>query len=104
MISIGKTIRRLRIERDVSQQDLAKDARLTPSFLSLVENDRRQPSLVVIRRLADALAVPEEILIWDAVELPQSLGEKDRRLCETAKLIVRRFYEAENAQSAESEG
>jgi len=103
MISIGKTIKRLRIEREISQQDLAKDAGLTPSFLSLVENGRRQPSLVVIRRLADALAVPEEILIWDAVELPHSLGEKDRRLCEAAKLIVRRFYEAEHAQSAESE-
>jgi len=103
MISIGKTIRRLRIEREISQQDLARDAGLTPSFLSLVENDRRQPSLIVIRRLADALAIPEEILIWDAVELPQNLGEQDRRLCETAKLIVRRFYEAEHAPSAEGE-
>ena len=100
MISIGKTIRRLRIERGISQQDLAEDADLTPSFLSLVENDRRHPSLIVIRRLATSLLVPEEVLIWDAVELPDSLNEKDRRLCEMAKMIVRRFYEAEYAQSA----
>jgi transcriptional regulator with XRE-family HTH domain len=104
MISIGKTIRKLRIERGISQQDLAEDADLTPSFLSLVENGRRRPSLAVIQRLASSLLVPEEILIWDSVELPNNLNEKDRRLCEMAKMIVRRFYEAGYAQSAPGQG
>ncbi|MFN0195374.1 MAG: helix-turn-helix domain-containing protein [Planctomycetaceae bacterium] len=94
MIDIGKTIRRLRVERGVSQQDLARAAELTPSFLSLVENERRQPSLTALRRLACALDLPEEVLIWDAVELPHDLPEADRRMCEMAKLIVRKFYEA----------
>ena len=100
MISIGKTIKRLRIERRISQQDLARDSDLTPSFLSLVENGRRQPSLAVIRRLAGSLLIPEEVLIWDSVELPDNLDEKDRRLCEMAKIVVRRFYEAQHAKSA----
>jgi transcriptional regulator with XRE-family HTH domain len=104
MIDIGKTIRRLRIERGISQQDLAGDAEVTPSFLSLVENGRRHPSLSVIRRLAKSLLVPEEVLVWDSVELPNNLNEKDRRLCEMAKMIVRRFYEAEYARSVPSEG
>jgi transcriptional regulator with XRE-family HTH domain len=104
MISIGKTIKKLRIERGLSQQDLAEICDLTASFLSLVENDRRSPSLAVIRRLAAALCVPEEVVIWDAVELPKDLDESDRRLCEMAKLIVRRLYEAERAQSATCKG
>jgi transcriptional regulator with XRE-family HTH domain len=99
MIHLGKTIRKLRIEQDISQQKLAKDAELTPSFLSLVENDHRKPSLIVLRRLASALGVPEEVLIWDSVELPLDLPESDRRMCEMAKLIVRRFYEAEHGRS-----
>lgn len=93
MIHLGKTIRRMRIERGISQQTLAKDADLTASFLSLVENDRRQPSLTVLSRLASALKVPEDVLIWDAVELPSDLSNSDRRMCEMAKLIVRRFIE-----------
>jgi hypothetical protein len=36
-------------------------------------------------------------MIWDAVRLPDNLSEEDRRLCEMAKLIVRRFYEAPDA-------
>lgn len=94
MIRLGKTIKRLRVERGLSQQSLAHDAMLTPSFLSLVENDHRSPSLTVLRRLADALEVPEEVLIWDSVELPVGLSEADRRMCEVAKIIVRRFYES----------
>lgn len=98
MIHFGKTIRKLRIERGISQQDLANEAELTPSFLSLVENDHRRPSLAALQKLAAALSVPEEVVVWDAVELPERLSEEDRRLCEMAKLIVRRFYEASHGR------
>jgi len=98
MIQLGKTIRRLRLERGISQQDLARTVDLTASFLSMVENDRRQPSLTVLRRLSDALGLPDEVLIWDAVELPADLTERDRRMCEMAKLIVRRVYEANHGR------
>jgi len=94
MIRIGKTIKKLRIEKEMSQGALAQAADITPSFLSLIENDHRAPSLSVLRRIADGLGLPEEVLIWDAVTLPDNLDEEDRRLCEAAKLIVRRFYEA----------
>ena len=94
MIRIGTTIKRLRVELGMPQKVLAAEANLTPSFVSLIENDHRAPSVAVIGRLATALGVPEEVLIWDAVELPSNLSEDDRRLCEMAKVIVRRFYES----------
>lgn len=93
MIKVGTTIRKLRVERGFSQKELAKAANLTPSFVSLVEHDHREPSLSAIGRLADALRVPTEVVIWDAVDLPPNLTEEDRRLCEIAKMLVRRFYE-----------
>ena len=99
MIRLGITIKKLRIERGLSQKALAAEAELTPSFVSLVENNHRVPSVSVIGRLATALSVPEEVLIWDAVELPSNLSEDDRRLCEMAKLIVRRFYESRDDDS-----
>lgn len=96
MIQLGMTIKRLRLERKLSQKALAEGANLTPSFVSLIENGHRIPSVAVIGRMASALGLPEEVLIWDAVELPRNLNEDDRRLCEMAKLIVRRFYETLN--------
>jgi transcriptional regulator with XRE-family HTH domain len=90
---VGKTIRKLRIEQGLSQNDLAREAKLTSSFISLVENDRRQPSLLVIERIARALRTPEEVIFWDSVELPAQLSDEDLKLCQTAKSIVRHYYE-----------
>jgi transcriptional regulator with XRE-family HTH domain len=104
MIHLGNTIRRLRDERGVSQKELAEAAKLTPSFLSLVENDRRRPSLAVIRRLADALDVPEDVLIWDAVAVPKGLSKQDRQMCEMAKLVVQRFFEASHGRQHSPHG
>lgn len=102
MIRLGTTIKKLRLDLGMSQKVLADEADLTPSFVSLIENNHRAPSLVVIGRLAAALGVPDEVLIWDAVELPGNLSERDRRLCEMAKLIVRRFYEFHDDPSGET--
>src|SRR5262245_33454376 len=104
MIDVGKTIRRLRSDLEISQQELAAKAGVTPSFMSLLENSKRQPSLKMLGRLAGALNGPEEVLLWDAVELPRDLPEKDRRMCEMAKLIVRRFYEARHGDDQDQGG
>ncbi len=93
MLAVGKAIRTLRARKGVSQKELAERAEITPSFLSLVEGDRRDASIKVIERIAAALDVSPEVLIWEAVELPVSLNEKDRRMCELAKVIVRGVYE-----------
>ena len=69
VLKLGKTIKRIRTDQGMSQGDLAQRADVTPSFLSLLEGDKRHPSTPVLRRIAKALKVPEEVLIWDAVEV-----------------------------------
>jgi transcriptional regulator with XRE-family HTH domain len=93
MFHLGKTIKRFRTEANLSQRELAQAAKLTASFLSLIENEEREPSLATIRNIAEALKIPSEIIIWDAVEVPKNLDKLDRRQCELAKLIVRRHFE-----------
>lgn len=93
MLAVGKAIRTLRTRKGVSQKELAERAEITPSFLSLVEGDRRDASIKVLERIAAALEVPPEVLIWEAVELPSDLSPQDRRMCELAKVIVRGVYE-----------
>ena len=92
MLALGNAIRVLRTQKRLSQKELADRAGITPSFLSLVESDRRSPSLKVIDRIAAAMDVPSEVLIWESVELPENLSEKDRRMFEMAKIIARKVY------------
>ncbi len=93
MLALGQAIRSLRVRIGLSQKELARRASITPSFLSQVECDHRKASLTVLRRIAEALGVAPEVLMWEAVELPEGMNEDDRRTCEFAKLIVRRAYE-----------
>lgn len=104
MIRFGITIRELRLARQLSLRDLAAESGLTASFLSLVENERREPSLTVLRRIALALDVPEEAILWKAVEIPDDVTGDDRRVCLSAKKIVQRLLEDTMNDGGSSQG
>ena len=55
--SLGKRIKMARIQRDLSQRQLATKAGLRQSHLSLIENDKHDPGARVVRMLAEALGV-----------------------------------------------
>lgn len=69
-MELGRAIRTIREARGLRLSILAKSAHVSVPFLSLVENDARQPSLDVIRRLSQGLGIPPEVLIL----LGQSAG------------------------------
>lgn len=53
----GRVLRRVRRERDLSQEALAHAAGLTPNHVSELERARRDPRLTTLVQLADALDV-----------------------------------------------
>ena len=56
MLSVLLT--RVRTERELTQRDLAKRAKVTEAYISQLESGRRKnPSLPVLKRLAKALGV-----------------------------------------------
>ena len=56
---LGKTIRRLREDLGLTQQQLAERLSITPPYLAMLEaGERKNPSLDIVRRLARALKVP----------------------------------------------
>jgi transcriptional regulator with XRE-family HTH domain len=59
----GVRLRQVRTQLGISQLHLAAAASLSQPYLSDVEQGRRNPSLITIRTLAQALAVdPRELL------------------------------------------
>jgi transcriptional regulator with XRE-family HTH domain len=62
---LGKTIRMLRVARDLSQGKLAREIRVSPGYLSLVEKEKREPSLGLLKRLASYFDIPVGFLLLE---------------------------------------
>ena len=52
---IGKRIRELRLERGLTQEQLAFDAQIDLTYIGGIERGRRNPSLLVLTRIAASL-------------------------------------------------
>lgn len=55
---VGRNLRRLRLDRGLSQEALAHDAGMAPSFLSQIENGKRSVTITKLQEIATALRVP----------------------------------------------
>jgi transcriptional regulator with XRE-family HTH domain len=80
-MSIGSTLKLLRVASDLKQSSLAKDLDVTPNYLSLVENEKKEPSLTFLKKFSRRLNIPLGYFLWIALEdisLPEELDLKDK--------------------------
>ena len=62
-MSIGKRIRKRRQELKLTQEDLASALSLTPQHISGIEQDKRNPSLSSLAKLAEELGITVDFLV-----------------------------------------
>ena len=75
-VDAGKTIRKWREEFGISQQELARHMRVSPSVISDYESGRRKsPGIAIVRRIVDGLISLDEAH-GGAVVKRYGLGEK----------------------------
>jgi transcriptional regulator with XRE-family HTH domain len=60
---LGKNVRKYRQQRKLTQEQLAFEAQIDLTYMGGIERGRRNPSLLVMARIAEALAVPLSKLI-----------------------------------------
>jgi hypothetical protein len=72
-VTLGSAIKLIRTAKGVKQLTLAKQLEVSPNYISLVEKDRRDPSVGFLKRLARELGVPVGLFfLW------QDTGDSDR--------------------------
>ena len=60
---LGKNLKKIRIKKKMSQGDIARNLSMDRSYISGIENGRRNPTLANIEKLASALRVPIDELL-----------------------------------------
>lgn len=84
---LGEQLRRLRIEQDLTQQELAGKAGLSYKYLGRIELAQAEPGADILVRLARALAVPVGELfetITPSRNVPHHLSPADLEEASTA--------------------
>lgn len=62
-VILGENVRRLRRARGLTQEQLAFEAKIDLTYVGGIERGRRNPSLLVITRIAGALEVQPAVLL-----------------------------------------
>jgi XRE family transcriptional regulator, aerobic/anaerobic benzoate catabolism transcriptional regulator len=98
---LGERVRNLRAARGMSRKALAQDAGVSERFLADLETGVGNASVLLLNRLADALALPLADIIGDSGEVRADLtlsvqllsGLSDEKLEEARKLLQSRFIQ-----------
>lgn len=57
-VIVGRNVRKLRIQKGLTQEELAFEAKIDLTYVGGIERGKRNPSLLVMARIAAALSVP----------------------------------------------
>ncbi len=87
-MNYGRAIRLARVARGMSQKDLAADAGVTNTYLSLIEKEHRTPSLDKLEAIARALDVPFPVLTFVAAEEDDLKGIDPATADRLGKLMI----------------
>jgi transcriptional regulator with XRE-family HTH domain len=79
-MSVGRTIKLLRVAAGLDQRSLADRLDVTPNYLSLVENDRREPSLSFLKSLSSEMRIPLGLIFLEVDEHMSAISAEERAL------------------------
>lgn len=103
-MEIGKTIKVLRVAAGLKQTELARRVGVTPNYLSLVENERREPSLSFLRSVSEELDVPVGLLFLSVDTGKTAMSKEKQALLKRIRELILEIERLKlDAQWAESD-
>lgn len=89
-MNLGNAIRFCRTQRGMTQEELARKADLSTSYISLLEQNKRDPAFSTIENIANQIGVPTNILLFLASD-PAELSALDQQLAEKLSYTALQF-------------
>lgn len=77
---IGKTVKFLRMAKGLTQGEVAQELDVTANYISLVENNKREPSLSFLKNLSNLLDVPVGLFFLDSDMSRKDITPQERAL------------------------
>ena len=79
-MSVGRAVKFARVAAGIKQKDLAERLDVSPNYLSLVENEKREPSITFLRNFASEIGVPLGMLFLSVDNGLNEVSPEERAL------------------------
>jgi XRE family transcriptional regulator, regulator of sulfur utilization len=63
-MKLGSTIKALRKQKHIPQEVLAEKCGITQAYLSLIENDKKEPNLATLKDISKGLETPLPLIFF----------------------------------------
>jgi transcriptional regulator with XRE-family HTH domain len=105
-LCVGDILIRLREQRNLTQEELARELGISASYLSLLENGKRPATRRVLRTLANYLRVPAAYVVLQDLRL-EGLSERHRAIvkelrCELVEPAFRSLFAGDQDHSRQN--
>ena len=77
--ALGKVIKTFRERKGIKRKELAELIHVSAQSISNIEGGKQYPSQVMLESIAKELDVPSEIIKILALDLPESIGDPEKR-------------------------
>lgn len=78
MNKVSKIIRDQRLNSSISQEQLARRLRVSVNYISLIENGKKNPGTVFLKKFSREFKIPHILLVQDDLILePKNRREKE---------------------------
>lgn len=104
-MTLGHAIKLIRTARNITQRQIAQQLDVSANYLSLIEGDKRDPSLAFLKRLAAALKVPVAMLfVFQGDSIPGvrsgDLSDLREMLLKIDQIVVENTDRSHDARSS----
>lgn len=94
-MQVGTTIKSFRKLKGIKQKDLAKKAKLSPTYLSQIESNTKDPTLSTITAISKSLEIPLSVLLFISIkdsDVPKEKREAFKLLFPSIKSFVESLF------------
>ncbi|MDP2541542.1 transcriptional regulator [Tenacibaculum discolor] len=94
-MNIGQVIKKYRKERGFKQGEFSSACDISQTYLSLIENNQKEPNITTLRIIANKLNIPLPIMFFlslDETDIPENKREVFKILEPSIKDMIKQIY------------
>ena len=94
-MDLGTTIKKLRKQKDMTQEKFATKCDITQTYLSQIENNQKEPNLSTLKKISETLEVPLPIMFYLSLNEEDVAPEKRKAFTmidPSVKSLVNEFF------------